>query len=99
MNSTQQRHWEQLYELFSKAKNKDTELCVDRYEEIYITVKNIEKLQHGCGQCKKEYEGFFVYGQIRSNVFSPPFSYSANISQYPMHSCDNDNDSDSDDSE
>ena len=84
--------WNKTYERFVKAKTDKTKLLIDIYDDVYVTVNNIEKLESGCGRCNTKYEAFYLDGTIKTDYFRNELPYYANISQYAMHKCLEDKD-------
>jgi hypothetical protein len=86
--------WSQLCEILDKILINKKWVCINEYDNAYITISDIKKNIGGCGQCKINYETLSLQGQIKTNYLNPEiaYKYGANISQYEMHKCPLDED-------
>lgn len=84
------KRWNALYDLFDKVKTDKTEVCINKRDDIHITVDSLDRDMSGCGRCGDRYECFHLSGKIRSNYDDDVQDYTATVSQYYMHSCDKD---------
>ena len=82
------KRWNALYDLFDKVKTDKTEVCINKHDDIHITVDSLDRDMGGCCRCGERYEYFYLTGRIRSNYDTHILDYTANVSQYYMHSCD-----------
>jgi len=86
--------WDELYTVLEHAKNNQVELCINKWDKVYITIEKLERGGiGGCGQCKRQYEYFWMKGKLRADYIQDKYHkrlvvpYETDVSQWYMHSC------------
>jgi hypothetical protein len=84
----QQKFWNRVCRKFQEAKDNQTEVCVHRGDDVWITVSGFEVVKGGCGRCKQTYPHLELCGYFRAAYEEHRlYMYTATTSFYCIHTC------------
>jgi hypothetical protein len=95
-----EHRWETLWGELMKVQETGGTYCINHAGQIYITVKDLERVPSGCGCCQSKYQAMMLTGELKSKELDNNdawVDYEGCMSQYYIYCKKFEKDENSDD--